>query len=368
MIIAVCWTFTSLAILFVASRIFVRSVVHRRLYSDDYWILLSVACAIISNILVTLSVHWGNGKHFVLLSTEQKENTIKWMIAAYIPGIETLGFPKMAVIALLARLLSPSRKHLYLMWTMGTICCMSLTAMVLTLILQCTPPRALWDFSVTGTCLPSSTLEGLAFWASTFSAFLDFYLAIYPAIVLWKLQMAINKKIALTCALGMGFLSGSIGIVKATGVPTLSSADVSYELCNPLYWTSIEGNVIIIAACIPILQPLLEMIRTRKFPSAKKGSSKDYSEMSKQSRGHQDPIELQSKPKKKTDAYGFTIIDRDSEESIVGKDKDKQSTAESSGNYSPGEGGIMKTDVVTVTYNHGEDGVPSSAATRWAAV
>lgn len=36
------------------------------------------------------------------------------------------------------------------------------------------------------------------------SAFLDFYLAIYPAVVLWKLQMPLQKKVALSCALGMG--------------------------------------------------------------------------------------------------------------------------------------------------------------------
>jgi hypothetical protein len=38
------------------------------------------------------------------------------------------------------------------------------------------------------------------------SAFLDFYLAIYPAVVLWKLQMPVKKKLALSCALGMGLV------------------------------------------------------------------------------------------------------------------------------------------------------------------
>ncbi|KAM0471100.1 hypothetical protein ACHAP7_009217 [Fusarium lateritium] len=43
-----------------------------------------------------MSVYWGNGKHFETLDLQQKQNTIKWMMAAYVPGIETLGFPKLA--------------------------------------------------------------------------------------------------------------------------------------------------------------------------------------------------------------------------------------------------------------------------------
>lgn len=39
-----------------------------------------------------------------------------------------------------------------------------------------------------------------------FSAFLDFYLAIYPAYMLLKLQMPLRKKLALSSALGFGLV------------------------------------------------------------------------------------------------------------------------------------------------------------------
>ncbi|RSL54110.1 hypothetical protein CEP54_010058 [Fusarium duplospermum] len=369
LILAVCWTFTGLALVFVGLRLFVRAVVHGKLFHDDYWIILSSICAILSNAFVTVSVYWGNGKHFDVLSLEQKQETIRWMMAAYFPGIETLGFPKLAVIALLTRLLVPSRLHFCILWAMGIICCLSLTAMVMALLLQCTPPRALWTLTMPRNCLPSSTLEGLAFWASTCSAFLDFYLAVYPAIVLWKLRMPVQKKIALSCALGMGVVSGCVGIVKATGVPTLSSLDVSYDLCDPLYWTSIEGNLIIIAACIPVLQPVLEMAKGRSIWNSKKGSSnRQYENYSKHS-APQPGIELRSKPKKKVDTYGFTMHAKEnSEESIVHPDKHSATTSSGrrSGSY-PRDNGIMRTNAVTVEYGQMEDG-PTSAATRWAAV
>jgi hypothetical protein len=42
MILAVCWTFTALALLFVIARLFVRVAVHRALFIDDYFIILSI--------------------------------------------------------------------------------------------------------------------------------------------------------------------------------------------------------------------------------------------------------------------------------------------------------------------------------------
>lgn len=56
-----------------------------------------------------------------------------------------------------------------------------------------------------------------------FSAFLDLYLAVYPSIVLYKLQMTRKKKIALCGALGIGSMyvpPTQSGLVEATMVLT----------------------------------------------------------------------------------------------------------------------------------------------------
>ncbi|KAI7762421.1 hypothetical protein LZL87_006816 [Fusarium oxysporum] len=198
------------------------------------------------------------------------------------------------------------------------------------------------------------------------SAFLDFYLAVYPAITLWKLLMPLRKKLILSLALGMGVVCGAIGIVKATGVPTLASQDVSYDLCDPLYWTSVEGNLIIRAACIPVLQPILEMFKGRNIWSTKKRSGKhQYEDYSKQSGQQQPGIELKDKSRKKVDAYGFTIQGQEgSKENMVDPDKIPRTT--SSRPESPKDG-IVRTGQVPIGYDGGEGG-PTSAATRWAAV
>ncbi|KAI7307454.1 hypothetical protein KC340_g11389 [Hortaea werneckii] len=89
---------------------------------------------------------------------------------------------------------------------------------------------------------------------------MDLYLAVYPATVLWKLQMNMKKKLGLSAALGFGIVATIVAAYKCTKLPGLAGADYSWATSEMLIWTCVEGSTIIIAACIPIMQPLLRMI------------------------------------------------------------------------------------------------------------
>lgn len=96
-----------------------------------------------------LAVRSGNGKHFALLTTEQKSGAILWTMVGFCPGVMSFGLPKLAVVSLLTRLLSPGRKHKIFLWTMAIICLLSLLGCVVVLFARCTPSRSLWEFDVT---------------------------------------------------------------------------------------------------------------------------------------------------------------------------------------------------------------------------
>ncbi|KAK8087154.1 hypothetical protein PG994_002128 [Apiospora phragmitis] len=246
-VLVACWTVTAVSTLFVAGRLYVRGVLQRKLRSDDYFIILSLLCGYISTTFSTVATSYGNGKHFALLDLEQKEGAILWTTA-------------LAVIALLTRILNPSRAHWWGLWAMGLLCFASLLATVGVLLGQCTPARSLWTFSITEkTCFDKNILVGYCIYAGAISAFVDLYLAIYPSLVLFKLQMPIKKKLALCAALGIGSVSGIVVIYKSTRIPSLGSPDFSYDTSDLVIWTVIEGSTIIIASSIPVMQPLAEV-------------------------------------------------------------------------------------------------------------
>lgn len=59
-------------------------------------------------------------------------------------------------------------------------------------------------FSLESLMLFLQALTLFFFRSSAFSAFVDVYLAVYPAVVLFGLQMSLKKKVVLSSALGIG--------------------------------------------------------------------------------------------------------------------------------------------------------------------
>jgi hypothetical protein len=102
--------------------------------------------------LTIAAVKAGNGRHFALLTTEQKQDAILYTLAGFCPGIFSFGIPKLAVVALLTKITNPSRKHKIWLWFMTGGCLFALFGCVIIIYAQCTPSRSQWDFSVPGKC------------------------------------------------------------------------------------------------------------------------------------------------------------------------------------------------------------------------
>ncbi|KAK6211633.1 integral membrane protein [Colletotrichum tabaci] len=238
-----------LSTLFTAARLFVRGKILGKFHLDDYLIVASVLCGWINVRTAIAAVSYGNGRHFDVLTLEQKSGAILWTIAGFAPGVMSFGLPKIAVVALLTRIMNPSRWHALFQWCLSIFCLVNFLGCVIILFAQCQPSHSQWDFSVEKTCWDKWILVYFAIYSG------DIYLAVYPAVVLARLQMRTRKKVALSIVLGIGSVSAIVAIYKCTRLPSLASPGLSYLVI----WTVVEGSTMIIAACIPVLQPLGEL-------------------------------------------------------------------------------------------------------------
>ncbi|KAL0931850.1 uncharacterized protein CTRU02_212803 [Colletotrichum truncatum] len=293
------------------------------------------------------------GLHFDLLSLEQKQGAIFWTMVGFPAGVMSFGLPKVAVVALLTKILNPSPWHRRLLWGLSLFCLLNLTANMVLLFTHCLPTRSLWDFSVTGRCLSKWTLVSFAIYSGgilanilhhqagqqhaylntiSFGAFVDAYLAVYPSVVLSKLQMSLKKKIALSVALGIGSISTIVAIYKCTRVPSLASQDFTYDTADLVIWTIVEGGTMIIAACIPVLQPLSDLVFGKRIFGSGNGR-RTYENYGSGPGGQlkSEPIELSRshKPRRRTqrqvdeisiddaDTMATTAVAKGSQESIL---------------------------------------------------
>ncbi|KAI0469326.1 hypothetical protein F4859DRAFT_487718 [Xylaria cf. heliscus] len=244
----------------------------RKFQFDDLLIVIAVICGWLSVGFSTVAVHSGSGRHVQTLTVEQIQGAILFTLIGFVPGILSFVLPKLAVVTLLSRLLNPSRPHRIWLWSICIFCLIALLASVGLVFGQCTPSNSQWDFSVPAEwCWDKWYTVDYTRGACAFSAFVDLYLSVYPGVVLYKIQLPTRKKIALSAALGIGSISTVVAVYKITTLDSLASVDFTYDSSGLTIWTIVEGSVIIIAACIPLLQPLVERVRNR--PWSTKGSS-----------------------------------------------------------------------------------------------
>ncbi|KAJ5603288.1 hypothetical protein N7537_006244 [Penicillium hordei] len=302
---AVMWSMTTLATFLVIARLCVRQRMLRNFGFDDWLIGASMIFGLTYVATTTVSVAYGYGQHKMNLKPRSAELALMWNMISFIFGIISFVIPKLAVAALLHRILNPNLTQRIIVWGLVSLVAVIALVNILIYVTMCDPPQALWKSSMIlngeakcrdiwilinyatfnggercsmGLVIPVTVTDYRHAWTA-FSAFVDLFLAIYPGVVLFKLQISLRKKIALTAALGLGSIAAATAMVKCTQIKGLADqTDPTFSTVSLVVWTNVEANVVVIAACIPTLQPVLELIlRKLKLVSTSKCHSKPSS-------------------------------------------------------------------------------------------
>ncbi|MCJ1404408.1 hypothetical protein MMC11_007633 [Xylographa trunciseda] len=205
---------------------------------------------------MTGAIHDGYGRHMYYLGANSGP-AIKISLIAYIPGIVSVGIPKLAVTCLLIRLLNPSRRHVIILYTLSISCIILVALCAIFLWTQCHPIAAFWDPSLVPICWDPSILVNYAIFAGVYSGVIDLYLAVWPMYVLYGLRIDRDKKIGLGFVLGLGICATVAAFYKCSRLPELYDiADYTYSSGGLGVWSSVEPNIMIIAANLPTLRPI----------------------------------------------------------------------------------------------------------------
>ncbi|CAG8898115.1 unnamed protein product [Penicillium egyptiacum] len=342
-ILAVLWTLTGLTTVMVIARVYIRIKLLRNFGMDDYLIVASIILGLAYCAISTAGVSVGYGKHATYLTMDNLEMAILLNTVSFLFGILSFTLPKIAVTSMLTRILNPKPMHKTILWVMvGTAAVVSIICIII-LFTMCDPAEALWKPKLVAAgakCKSTTMLIDYAIFTGTISAVVDLSLAIYPTTILLKLQMSLRKRIALCAALGLGSIASAMAIVKCTQLHGLADkSDYTYGTADLVMWTNIEADVVVIASCIPTLQPLLEIILGKR---AMGSYSQGKSDQLKNSSNFPSSFH-RSKQSKTHDDLGFTNIDnQDSQENIL--------PADDQGKNSHPLGHIHRKDDVIVEY------------------
>ncbi|CAF9916856.1 MAG: hypothetical protein ALECFALPRED_010886 [Alectoria fallacina] len=145
-----------------------------------------------------------------------------------------------------------------------------LIASIIPGIFRCHPINDSWNPLVVGAhdvrhyCNDSNT-----YYVSTsaFNVALDFWILVLPLSIVWTLQLSGSRKVGLSAIFLLGGFICGASIARAYTVANVSLSDFSYDATPSIIWSSIEISVGIICACLPTIQPVLQLF-SRKVRDA----------------------------------------------------------------------------------------------------
>ena len=204
-ILATAVTTTFLTCVVVALRLVTRLRIVRNAGWDDYTILFASFGKIIACGLIIVQVHYGFGRHKMDLTQWQYIEYMKYSYGEWIQTFQTLMFTKISICFFLLRI--PVEKHL-IRPIQGAIIVLIVSNVVLTLlwIFQCNPIASAWNKQTPGSCFSNGQLQRIIISQAIISIISDFALALFPIVLLWKVQIAPRIKAGLCTLMALGLV------------------------------------------------------------------------------------------------------------------------------------------------------------------
>ncbi|CAI6334434.1 unnamed protein product [Periconia digitata] len=259
-ILGITGSFFTLALLIVLLRCYVRATMLRIIGADDFVMIFAMICATGTFVCFVLETQNGLGKHALAMTEE--DHTAFTKIQYFHSLVIMVGVSAVKVsIALSLIRLSPRKSYtVFLYGVIGFMVIMTL-ACAGTLIFQCLPVQAAWDFSLrppTGTakCYNQIIFRNLGLMNSAFNIVTDVLFATLPVPLIWKLQLNTRTKISLIGILSLGWFACGAAIVKAVQQWTVFE-DPDWSVHDSFnVWNYVELTIGIIAGSLPSLKPL----------------------------------------------------------------------------------------------------------------
>ncbi|KAJ5887854.1 hypothetical protein N7495_007895 [Penicillium taxi] len=262
-LIGVLWLEIFLCLIVLGLRLYTRTVLRKIAGIDDLLLIITWFLMVIFVSLCTASATYGMGVHAWYLTESQKAHGMLLLLCGQSVISMAMGLSKSAVSLFLLRIVIQRWQRIFLWFWIITIMFLSIFLSI-TVFAQCTPTRSIWDPRVQSNgCVLN--LTNIATVLCVWSALMDFVLAIFPWVALWKINMKPKEKISICTSLSLGIFAGICGIIRTSSLYVLSeSDDYLYATTDSVMWTNSELTTTIICISIPALRPLFRSIRGMK--------------------------------------------------------------------------------------------------------
>ncbi|KAL8389014.1 hypothetical protein RB595_008862 [Gaeumannomyces hyphopodioides] len=275
-IIASTVAVTSLALIIVALRVYVKFKFSGGLAIEDYLMVLAVIILGSMIGLVVPQVFAGAGRHIEYIDPSDFVRAMFFNFVTQPIVLAALGLARLSVCFFLLRF-ARSKGIKWAIQIAGAITTILTIVGIVQTLTQCMPMAFTWDKSIAGgQCVSQTYLVISSYVSSSISCTIDFVLAALPIPMLWNVQLPRRVKIAVIGILSLGFFTVAAAITKTVALTKWGLlGDYLWDTADITIWFATEIAVAIIAGSIPCLKPLFKRIlaSTRRYGSGSKPPS-----------------------------------------------------------------------------------------------
>ncbi|KAI1343047.1 hypothetical protein F5Y15DRAFT_412715 [Xylariaceae sp. FL0016] len=245
--------FGTLTIFMVGLRILSRRIADRSLESSD-WLIIS-ACAVntfFQGIVISTVLAGGLGFHVEEIGHRFGRDgpvvflKILWALS--------LALAQISILVLCSKVFEVQR-FMTMAKVTGVFICLWALASVLSAFLICRPFTYIWDHTKeTGTCGNPGISWDVT---GTLNVMTDLVVLLLPMPYLYALELELHNRLALMGTFGIGLLTCIISIFKVATIQNVDFEDVTATIPRTILFASLEPNVAISLACVPLLRPLI---------------------------------------------------------------------------------------------------------------
>ncbi|KAL4789422.1 hypothetical protein BDV19DRAFT_397043 [Aspergillus venezuelensis] len=225
---------------------------------------LIVAALVIVYIFIAiqwiLSVAGGAGRHVAEVDPSSVIVTLKTILpleALY--GI-VMSLVKTSIMVFYLKIFGTKKSFRISVGITMTIVWLWAISVVLETLLLCRPLAFNWDTTIPGGSCGNRNATYVV--AGTLNLVTDLMVMGLPIPHIWRLQLGVAKKIALSVVFCMGLLVSIISIVRLVALMAIDFNDITHSVQMGVLWTVVEPELAILCANMPILKPVL----SRMFP------------------------------------------------------------------------------------------------------
>ncbi|KAF2743451.1 hypothetical protein M011DRAFT_410590 [Sporormia fimetaria CBS 119925] len=268
----------------VAARAFVKIVILRKHYVEDWLCYWAWAGVVTYTGIFIYIADYGFARHQYDVSVAMFRHIMYYCNILYCVYSPTTLPAKLSVLFQIKRIFTTREKNIvyWVVWLSIIANIIVYTGLFFSYVFSCWPREAIWNSSVQGECISSVSSN---FAAGILNFISDLEALLLPAWGIWHLNMPVQRKLAVFAVFGVGSIACAIGMIGIYfRVILLKTPDFTWLCTKAAILVISEMSTVVIVGCFPSLPRFYHYVR-----GSERTKQQSYDTPNSDERDHQKP-------------------------------------------------------------------------------